>query len=56
MEFLSGGSIYKILENYGPLPEKVFKNYSKQILNGVKYIHSKKVIHRLVFFCDIKNI
>ncbi|XP_053142247.1 mitogen-activated protein kinase kinase kinase 19 isoform X2 [Hemicordylus capensis] len=50
MEFIPGGSISSIINRFGPLPEVVFCNYTKQILQGVAYLHENCVIHR-----DIKG-
>ncbi|KAJ6665400.1 hypothetical protein lerEdw1_003240 [Lerista edwardsae] len=50
MEFVPGGSISSIINRFGPLPETVFHKYTKQILQGVAYLHEKHVIHR-----DIKG-
>ncbi|XP_069081152.1 mitogen-activated protein kinase kinase kinase 19 isoform X1 [Pleurodeles waltl] len=50
MEFIPGGSISNILKRFGPLPEIVFSRYTRQILQGVSYLHENKVIHR-----DIKG-
>ena len=52
MEYLSGGSLNKILKSYGPLAEPVFQRYAKQIVEGVDYIHSKNVVHRWVCIFD----
>lgn len=46
MEYVPGGSIYSILNRFGPLPEKVFALYTRQILEGVAYLHENRVIHR----------
>ncbi|MBN3306550.1 M3K19 kinase, partial [Amia calva] len=46
MEYVPGGSIASIINRFGPLPEKVFAIYTKQILEGVAYLHSNRVIHR----------
>ncbi|XP_039613245.1 uncharacterized protein map3k19 isoform X1 [Polypterus senegalus] len=50
MEYVPGGSIANIINRFGPLPEKVFAIYTKQILQGVEYLHENRVIHR-----DIKG-
>ncbi|XP_004347387.1 mitogen-activated protein kinase kinase kinase 1 [Capsaspora owczarzaki ATCC 30864] len=50
MEFCPGGSIATILRSFGPLPETLIALYTKQILFGLEYLHSKNVIHR-----DIKG-
>ncbi|MBN3270926.1 M3K19 kinase, partial [Polyodon spathula] len=46
MEFVPGGSVASIINRFGPLPEKVFAIYTKQILEGVEYLHNSRVIHR----------
>ncbi|XP_053261372.1 mitogen-activated protein kinase kinase kinase 19 isoform X1 [Podarcis raffonei] len=50
MEFVPGGSISSIIHRFGPLPEIVFCKYTKQILQGVAYLHENCVVHR-----DIKG-
>uniref|UniRef100_A0A8C0HCB5 Mitogen-activated protein kinase kinase kinase 19 n=1 Tax=Chelonoidis abingdonii TaxID=106734 RepID=A0A8C0HCB5_CHEAB len=50
MEFVPGGSISSIINRFGPLPEIVFCKYTKQILQGVAYLHKNCVVHR-----DIKG-
>ncbi|RXN00180.1 DNA annealing helicase and endonuclease ZRANB3 [Acipenser ruthenus] len=46
MEFVPGGSVASIINRFGPLPEKVFAIYTKQILEGIEYLHNSRVIHR----------
>ncbi|KAF7709898.1 hypothetical protein HF521_016748 [Silurus meridionalis] len=46
MEYVPGGSISNVLNRFGPLPEKVFALYTRQILEGVVYLHDNRVIHR----------
>ncbi|XP_009075923.1 PREDICTED: mitogen-activated protein kinase kinase kinase 19 [Acanthisitta chloris] len=50
MEFVPGGSISSIINRFGPLPEVVLCKYTKQILQGVAYLHDNRVVHR-----DIKG-
>ncbi|XP_022336709.2 uncharacterized protein LOC111132656 isoform X3 [Crassostrea virginica] len=50
MQFVPGGSIASILARFGALDEAVFRRYTKQILEGVSYLHQNDVIHR-----DIKG-
>uniref|UniRef100_F6SQ87 Mitogen-activated protein kinase kinase kinase 19 n=1 Tax=Callithrix jacchus TaxID=9483 RepID=F6SQ87_CALJA len=50
MEFVPGGSISSIINRFGPLSEMVFCKYTKQILQGVAYLHENCVVHR-----DIKG-
>ncbi|KAL0324274.1 UNVERIFIED_CONTAM: Mitogen-activated protein kinase kinase kinase YODA [Sesamum calycinum] len=50
LEYVSGGSIYKILQEYGQLGEAAIRSYTQQILSGLAYLHAKNTIHR-----DIKG-
>ncbi|XP_010553522.1 PREDICTED: mitogen-activated protein kinase kinase kinase YODA-like [Tarenaya hassleriana] len=50
LEFVSGGSIYKLLQEYGQFGENAIRNYTHQILSGLAYLHAKKTVHR-----DIKG-
>ncbi|KAE8705298.1 Mitogen-activated protein kinase kinase kinase YODA [Hibiscus syriacus] len=50
LEYVSGGSIYKILQDYGQLGELAIRSYTHQILSGLAYLHSKSTVHR-----DIKG-
>jgi len=46
MERVSGGSIRTMLDSFGPLPESVMRNYARQILAGLVYMHHNNVVHR----------
>ncbi|XP_078492104.1 uncharacterized protein LOC100179035 [Ciona intestinalis] len=46
MEYLTGGSIATVLKDFGHLDEGVFRRYTKQILEGVCYLHKHNVVHR----------
>ncbi|KAJ8337220.1 hypothetical protein SKAU_G00384400 [Synaphobranchus kaupii] len=50
VEFMAGGSIKDQLKAYGVLTEKVTRRYTRQILQGVFYLHSNMIVHR-----DIKG-
>ncbi|XP_058202032.1 mitogen-activated protein kinase kinase kinase YODA-like [Rhododendron vialii] len=50
LEYVSGGSIYKLLQDYGPLGEIAIRSYTQQILAGLAYLHAKNTVHR-----DIKG-
>ncbi|KAI4315429.1 hypothetical protein L6164_028241 [Bauhinia variegata] len=50
LEYVSGGSIYKLLQDYGQLGEIAIRNYTRQILSGLAYLHAKNTVHR-----DIKG-
>ena len=49
MEFASGGSIKSLIETYGSLHENIIKNYLRQILIALDFMHSNNIIH-----CDLK--
>ncbi|XP_057978270.1 mitogen-activated protein kinase kinase kinase YODA isoform X3 [Malania oleifera] len=50
LEYVSGGSIYKLLQEYGQFGEIAIRSYTQQILSGLAYLHAKKTVHR-----DIKG-
>nr|GEW64470.1 mitogen-activated protein kinase kinase kinase YODA-like [Tanacetum cinerariifolium] len=50
LEYVSGGSIYKLLQDYGQLGESAIRSYTRQILSGLAYLHAKNTVHR-----DIKG-
>ncbi|KAI3957660.1 hypothetical protein MKW92_004941 [Papaver armeniacum] len=50
LEYVSGGSIYKLLQDYGQFGELVIRSYTQQILSGLAYLHAKNTVHR-----DIKG-
>ncbi|PON81996.1 Serine/threonine protein kinase [Trema orientale] len=50
LEYVSGGSIHKLLQEYGSFKEPVIQNYTRQILSGLAYLHGRNTVHR-----DIKG-
>ena len=48
MELIPGGTIDALLKTYGPFEEDIIRTFTNQILEAVKYIHSKNVVHRLI--------
>ncbi|XP_071736292.1 mitogen-activated protein kinase kinase kinase 3-like [Rutidosis leptorrhynchoides] len=50
LDFVSGGSIHKLLQEYGPFREPVIQNYTRQLLSGLAYLHERNTVHR-----DIKG-
>ncbi|KAF5805515.1 putative mitogen-activated protein kinase kinase kinase STE-STE11 family [Helianthus annuus] len=50
LEYVSGGSIYKLLQNFGQFGELAIRSYTQQILSGLSYLHAKNTVHR-----DIKG-
>ncbi|XWS15214.1 hypothetical protein CRYUN_Cryun35bG0075300 [Craigia yunnanensis] len=50
LEYVSGGSIQKLLGEYGSFKEPVIRSYTRQILSGLAYLHGRNTVHR-----DIKG-
>ncbi|XVF16976.1 hypothetical protein REPUB_Repub10bG0077200 [Reevesia pubescens] len=50
LEYVSGGSIHKLLQEYGAFKEPVIQNYTRQLLSGLAYLHGRNTVHR-----DIKG-
>ncbi|XP_058076068.1 mitogen-activated protein kinase kinase kinase YODA-like isoform X2 [Magnolia sinica] len=50
LEYVSGGSIHKLLQEYGQFGELAIRSYTQQILSGLAYLHAKNTVHR-----DIKG-
>lgn len=46
----TGGSIAHLLKKFGPFREEVVRNYTRQILLGLQYLHDHNIVHR-----DIKG-
>lgn len=46
LEYVSGGSIYKLLQDYGQFGELAIRSYTQQILSGLAYLHAKNTVHR----------
>lgn len=50
MEYVPGGSIAAVVKQFGCLSETVTRGYTKQILDGLHYLHCHRIVHR-----DIKG-
>ncbi|WIA31226.1 hypothetical protein OEZ86_001224 [Tetradesmus obliquus] len=47
LENVPGGSIASMLQRFGgPFPENVARNYTRQLLLGLEYLHSQLIVHR----------
>ncbi|KAJ9470356.1 Mitogen-activated protein kinase kinase kinase 2 [Diplonema papillatum] len=46
MEFVPGGSIASLLSQFGSLSEATCRNYTRQILYALEYLHQNNVVHR----------
>jgi serine/threonine protein kinase len=43
---MAGGSVAGMLDRYGPFNEEVVLCYTKQILEGLSYLHDNRILHR----------
>ncbi|RDY00029.1 Mitogen-activated protein kinase kinase kinase YODA, partial [Mucuna pruriens] len=50
LEYVAGGSIYKLLQEYGQFGELAIRSFTQQILSGLAFLHAKNTVHR-----DIKG-
>ena len=50
LEYIPGGSISAMLSEFGAFPDSVIRQYTRHIVQGVRYLHGRKIIHR-----DIKG-
>ncbi|CAF2127693.1 unnamed protein product [Rotaria magnacalcarata] len=50
MEYVDGGSLSQHLSKFGQFQEPVIKNYTRQLLEGLQYLHENHILHR-----DIKS-
>ena len=50
MEYVSGGSLSKLVATFGPLTERCARRYIGDVVQGLAYLHEHGVAH-----CDIKT-
>ena len=50
LEYVPGGSVVALLRNYGAFEEPLVRNFVKQILHGLNFLHDRDIVHR-----DIKG-
>ncbi len=44
--WLQGGSIASLLTRFGPLDEPVIRTFTRQLLEGLAYLHAQRTVHR----------
>ena len=59
MEYINGGNLFSFIKKRRKLSEKTAKFLFKQIIEGIKHIHSKNIVHRDIklenILIDLKN-
>lgn len=46
VEYVSGGSVEALLDKFRSLDEKVVMSYTRQILEGLSYLHKLGIVHK----------
>ncbi|KAI9183954.1 ATP binding [Blastocladiella emersonii ATCC 22665] len=46
LEYVPGGSIHGLLQQWNALPEPIVQAYLRQVLLGLAYLHEREIIHR----------
>lgn len=54
LEYVHPGSINKYVRDHcGAITESVIRNFTRHILSGLAYLHSKKTIHRCIHKLEV---
>ena len=46
MEYVSGGSLHSLVQNFGALPRTSCQRYMRDILKGLAFLHNRGIVHR----------
>jgi serine/threonine protein kinase len=49
LEYVPGGSVGSCLRKHGKFGDNVVRSFTAQILEGLEYLHSKNILHRVGF-------
>ena len=52
-EFVAGGSVESLLEQYGALDDDVVRRYAKETLDGLAYLHSEGILRTCIIIMII---
>jgi len=53
IEYCNGGTLQNFLEKNNPPSEEIVQFLMKQIIDAIKYLHNKKIVHRDLCFYNI---
>lgn len=46
LEYMPGGSVRRILDQFGAFEERITSLYAAQMMRGLEFLHSKGIAHR----------
>jgi mitogen-activated protein kinase kinase kinase len=46
LEYCGGGSLSTLLAEFGPLPDATIRRYTRDIVQGIRYLHGRRIVHR----------
>jgi serine/threonine protein kinase len=55
LEYCPGGSLKSLISKFGTLDDLLIKVYTKQIVKGLEYIHSLRIVHRDIKCANVRH-
>lgn len=46
LEYVPGGSVSSLLRDFGAFREILVKHFVRQVVRGLRYLHSRDIVHR----------